>query len=141
MLAGRMRHEDHLGNVGLLGAGDVQWMTAGRGIIQSEMPQQESGSTRAFQLWLNLPAAKTQPAAYRDIPATDIPRFDDGAGLTLKVIAGEWSQAGVALRGPVNGTSTQPVFSTSACVRAADSNSRCRCATPLSQTFTKVHCR
>ena len=111
MLAGRMRHEDHLGNVGLLGAGDVQWMTAGRGIIHSEMPQQESGLMRGFQLWLNLPAReKMQPAAYRDIPATDIPRFDDGAGLTLKVIAGEWSQTGIALRGPVNGTSTQPVF-------------------------------
>lgn len=111
MLAGRMRHEDHLGNVGLLGAGDVQWMTAGRGIIHSEMPQQESGLMRGFQLWLNLPAReKMRPAAYRDIPAAEIPAFDDGAGFGIKVIAGEWSQAGVALRGPIVGVSTQPVF-------------------------------
>ena len=112
MLAGRMRHEDHLGNVGLLGPGDVQWMTAGRGIIHSEMPQQESGLMRGFQLWLNLPAReKMRPAAYRDIAAHDIPVYDDPTtGARIKIIAGEWSQAGEVRRGPVAGTSTNPVF-------------------------------
>ena len=67
MLEGRMRHEDHLGNVGLLGSGGVQWMTAARGIIHSEMPEQESGAMRGFQLWLNLPARdKLGEAGYRD---------------------------------------------------------------------------
>ena len=74
MLDGHMRHEDHMGNVGELKSGGVQWMTAGRGIIHSEMPQQESGRMRGFQLWINLPAdEKMKPAAYRDIQASDIP--------------------------------------------------------------------
>ncbi|HMA98876.1 MAG TPA: pirin family protein, partial [Wenzhouxiangella sp.] len=69
MLDGRMEHKDHLGNTGDLGPGSVQWMTAGRGVIHSEMPQQAQGRLRGFQLWLNLPAAeKMQPASYRDIP-------------------------------------------------------------------------
>ncbi len=70
MLDGHMRHEDHLGTRGDLKSGGVQWMTAGRGIIHSEMPQQEQGRMRGFQLWINLPAReKMKPAAYRDIPA------------------------------------------------------------------------
>ena len=70
MLDGHMRHEDHLGNRGDLGPGDVQWMTAARGIIHSEMPQQSEGRMRGFQLWLNLPSReKMKPARYRDIPA------------------------------------------------------------------------
>ena len=74
MIDGHMRHEDHLGNVGELTGGGVQWMTAGRGVIHSEMPQQESGRMRGFQLWVNLPAReKMQPASYRDIPAREIP--------------------------------------------------------------------
>jgi len=74
MLDGHMLHEDHLGNRGDLKSGDVQWMTAGRGIIHSEMPQQTEGRMRGFQLWINLPAAeKMKPAAYRDIPAAAIP--------------------------------------------------------------------
>ena len=75
MLDGHMRHEDHLGHVGELESGGVQWMTAGRGIIHSEMPQQEQGRMRGFQLWVNLPAnEKMKPAAYRDIPADGDPR-------------------------------------------------------------------
>ena len=67
MLEGRMRHEDHLGNVGLLESGGVQWMTAARGVIHSEMPQQEHGAMRGFQLWLNLPAKnKLDEPSYRD---------------------------------------------------------------------------
>ena len=69
MLDGHMRHEDHMGNVGELTEGGVQWMTAGRGVIHSEMPQQKEGRMRGFQLWINLPAAeKMKPASYRDIP-------------------------------------------------------------------------
>src|SRR3984885_12709654 len=74
MLDGHMRHEDHLGNRGDLKPGDVQWMTAARGIIHSEMPQQTDGRMRGFQLWINLPATqKMKPARYRDIPAREIP--------------------------------------------------------------------
>src|ERR1700759_3092602 len=75
MLDGHMQHEDHLGNRGDLGPGGVQWMTAARGIIHSEMPQQTEGRLRGFQLWLNLPSKeKMKPAHYREIPAGDIPR-------------------------------------------------------------------
>src|SRR5882672_1872729 len=74
MLDGHMRHEDSQGNRGDLGPGGVQWMTAARGIIHSEMPQQSAGRMRGFQLWLNLPASeKMKPAAYRDISAAEIP--------------------------------------------------------------------
>ena len=77
MLDGRMQHRDHLGNVGDLGPGGVQWMTAARGVIHSEMPLQEQGRMRGFQLWINLPAReKMKPAGYRDSPAAEIPRFE-----------------------------------------------------------------
>src|SRR6056297_3021434 len=88
MLNGHMRHEDHMGNVGELTEGGVQWMTAGRGVIHSEMPQQREGRMRGFQLWINLPAAeKMRPAAYRDIAANEVPdlAFDGGRA---RVIAG-----------------------------------------------------
>jgi redox-sensitive bicupin YhaK (pirin superfamily) len=90
MLDGHMLHEDHLGNQGNLKSGDVQWMTAGRGIIHSEMPQQESGRMRGFQLWINLPSQdKMKPAAYRDLQASDIPEVKLGEG-KVRVIAGEY---------------------------------------------------
>ena len=105
MLDGHMRHEDHLGNRGDLGPGDVQWMTAARGIIHSEMPQQTEGRLRGFQLWLNLPAAeKMRPAHYRDIPAQQIPVLDLPAGGRIKIIAGSVALQGVRATGPVNGT-------------------------------------
>src|ERR1041385_6580337 len=81
MLDGHMRHQDHLGNTGDLKAGGVQWMSAGRGIIHSEMPQQEAGRMRGFQLWINLPAKeKMKAAAYRDIQGSEIPvvELNDG---------------------------------------------------------------
>lgn len=88
MLDGRMEHRDHLGNTGDLGPGSVQWMTAGRGVIHSEMPKQTAGRMRGFQLWINLPAAeKMKPAAYRDIPASQIPELVFDGGL-VRVIAG-----------------------------------------------------
>ena len=111
MLDGHMLHEDHLGNRGDLRSGDVQWMTAGRGIIHSEMPQQQEGRMRGFQLWINLPGAeKMKPPSYRDIPAAAIPivRLSDGA--SVSVIAGELQADGTTISGPIAGLSTQPLF-------------------------------
>ena len=103
MIDGHMRHEDHLGNIGELKSGGVQWMTAGRGVIHSEMPQQESGRMRGFQLWVNLPAReKMQPAAYRDIPADKLPMVDLGNGAQLKLIAGRAEIGGQSIAGPIN---------------------------------------
>lgn len=111
MLDGRMRHEDHMGNRGDLGPGDVQWMIAGRGIIHSEMPQQTEGRMRGFQLWINLPAAeKMKPAAYQDIAASDIPVRELPGGGRIKLIAGEVELAGETLRGPIHGLSMQPLM-------------------------------
>lgn len=110
MLDGNMRHEDHMGNVGDLSAGGVQWMTAGRGIIHSEMPQQTEGRMRGFQLWVNLPAAeKMKPASYRDIAAVDIPvvKLD---GKTVKIIAGTFNNDCQTTAGPINGLTTEPLF-------------------------------
>lgn len=107
MLAGRMQHGDNHGNRGDLGPGSVQWMTAGRGILHSEMPQQEAGLMWGFQLWVNLPAADKMVAPrYQDIPPTDIPVVQAAVGVTVRVIAGEL--AGVT--GPVAGISTAPVY-------------------------------
>jgi hypothetical protein len=111
MLDGHMLHEDHLGNRGHLKSGGVQWMTAGRGIIHSEMPQQEQGLMRGFQLWINLPAAeKMSPAGYRDLEAAEIPVHDEPSGLRVKVIAGELRRATAAIRGPIQGLATAPEF-------------------------------
>ncbi|MGM8225825.1 pirin family protein [Cellvibrio sp. ARAG 10.3] len=111
MLEGHMLHEDHLGNRGDLKTGDVQWMTAGRGIIHSEMPQQEQGAMRGFQLWLNLPAAeKMKPAAYRDIPAKDIPVVPLANGGQVKVIANSVTVDGKTITGPIHGLSTEPIY-------------------------------
>jgi redox-sensitive bicupin YhaK (pirin superfamily) len=115
MLDGQMRHEDHLGNRGDLGPGDVQWMTAARGIIHSEMPQQRAGRMRGFQLWLNLPSReKMQPARYRDIPAPEIPQVRLPQGGEVKVIAGTLELDGAATSGPVNhpgaSLSTDPLY-------------------------------
>ncbi len=115
MLDGHMRHEDHMGNRGDLGPGDVQWMTAARGIIHSEMPQQSQGRLRGFQLWLNLPSSeKMKPAHYRDIPSSEIPTVTLARGGEIRVIAGRLEIDGRALRGPINGAdaniSTDPLF-------------------------------
>ena len=111
MLEGRMRHEDVFGNRGDLGPGDVQWMTAGRGIIHSEMPQQAEGRMRGFQLWINLPAReKMKPAAWRDVPSQTIPRVAFEGGGELRVIAGRFEHAGTATAGPIGGLSTDPQY-------------------------------
>jgi quercetin 2,3-dioxygenase len=111
MLDGHMLHEDHLGNQGHLKSGGAQWMTAGRGIIHSEMPQQESGRMRGFQLWINLPAnEKMKPAGYRDIQAEEIPRVELPGGAVVKVIAGTLDSEGRHVEGPIQGVSTAPLF-------------------------------
>jgi hypothetical protein len=89
MKAGRMRHGDSVGNSGLLEPGSVQWMTAGRGIIHSEMPQQQEGRMAGFQLWVNLAARdKMQPPAYRDLPPGQVPAFELDNGTAVRVVAG-----------------------------------------------------
>lgn len=111
MLDGHMLHQDHLGNKGHLKSGGAQWMTAGRGIIHSEMPQQESGRMRGFQLWINLPAnEKMKPASYLDIQQEDIPLVHLKNGGTIKVIAGNVLLDGETIAGPIQGLSTAPVF-------------------------------
>jgi len=111
ILDGHMRHEDHLGNQGDLRSGGVQWMTAGRGIIHSEMPQQEEGRMRGFQLWINLPAKeKMKPAGYRDIPAEEIPVHELPSGGRVKVIAGTLPVNGHTIEGPIAGLTTEPMY-------------------------------
>ena len=106
MLAGRMRHEDHLGNRGVIDGGGVQWMTAARGIIHSEMPEQESGLMHGFQLWLNLPAReKMKDPSWRDIPASEVPVVSRD-GISVVVVAGEFE----GTRGAVHGASTEPLY-------------------------------
>jgi redox-sensitive bicupin YhaK (pirin superfamily) len=110
LLAGSMGHEDNHGGKGILGPGGVQWMTAGRGIVHSEMPQQENGLLWGFQLWLNLPAAeKMIGAGYRDISAAEIPTLDLAPGVTGKLIAGKL--AGVTGPGKAAGSAqTAPLY-------------------------------
>jgi len=107
MLAGRMRHADNKGNVGLLEPGSVQWMTAGRGIVHSEMPEQREGLMRGFQLWVNLPARDKMCApAYQDLAPETIPVFEPGDGNRVKILAGRY--AGIA--GPVKTGATAPLY-------------------------------
>ncbi len=111
MLDGNMLHQDHMGNKGELKSGGAQWMTAGRGIIHSEMPQQKSGRMRGFQLWINLPAKeKMQPAGYRDIQPENIPLLNLAKGGQVKIIAGATEVEGKTIFGPIEGLSTQPLF-------------------------------
>lgn len=106
MLAGAMEHKDSVGNTGRLVAGSVQWMTAGRGIIHSEMPKQEEGLMWGFQLWVNLPARqKMVPPRYQDIPPDRIPVAEKD-GVTVRAIAGE----ALGVTGPVTGIAVSPTM-------------------------------
>jgi len=110
MLAGRMRHRDSAGHEGLLGNGGVQWMTAGRGVIHSELPEQQQGRMEGFQLWLNLPAKdKMVPAWYRDIPAGEIPHWR-APGVDVGVIAGQAGEGDDAVAGAMQREHTEPVY-------------------------------
>ncbi|TAN06864.1 MAG: pirin family protein [Rhodanobacteraceae bacterium] len=107
MLDGRMRHRDNHGNSGLLEAGSVQWMTAGRGIVHSEMPEQESGLMRGFQLWVNLAAKdKLTDPRYQDIAPGKIPSVEPAPGVRVRVVAGE----AFGVTGPVSGIAIDPLY-------------------------------
>ena len=107
MIAGRMRHRDSAGHQGLLENGGVQWMTAGRGLIHSEIPQQERGTLEGFQLWINLPGRdKMQPPWYRDFANAELPQFVTPQGVAVTVIAGE-SQG---VTGAVTRQATDPLL-------------------------------
>ncbi|HEX7370118.1 MAG TPA: pirin family protein [Rhodanobacteraceae bacterium] len=107
MLDGRMRHRDNHGNSGLLESGSVQWMTAGRGIVHSEMPEQEHGLMRGFQLWVNLSAKDKMTAPrYQDIAPDKIPAVEPAPGVRVRVVAGEVFGA----VGPVSGIAIAPVY-------------------------------
>ena len=108
MLEGTVNHRDSLGNAGTISAGDVQWMTSGRGILHEEMPRrsEQSGNIYGFQLWVNLPAAqKMGPPRYQEVNAATIPTATkDGA--TVRVVAGEWN----GVRGPVTEIAASPLY-------------------------------
>ncbi|AXK39943.1 pirin family protein [Crenobacter cavernae] len=107
MIDGRMRHRDNAGNEGLLSPGGVQWMTAGRGIVHSELPEQQDGLMHGFQLWVNLPSRdKMTEPAYRDIPDGDIPVVQAKDGVSVKVVAG-FAEDTV---GAVTREATQPLY-------------------------------
>ena len=107
MLDGRMRHKDNHGNEGLLTPGSVQWMTAGRGLVHSEMPEQESGRMRGFQLWVNLPARdKMTEPKYQEYAPDRIPVVAPAAGVSVKVIAGQVGE----VVGPIVQPATDPVY-------------------------------
>ena len=107
MLDGRMRHKDNHGNEGLLTPGSVQWMTAGRGLVHSEMPEQESGRMRGFQLWVNLPARdKMTDPKYQEYAPDRIPIAAPAAGVSIKVIAGQVGE----IVGPIVQPATDPVY-------------------------------
>jgi len=107
MLDGRMRHKDNHGNEGLLTPGSVQWMTAGRGLVHSEMPEQESGRMRGFQLWVNLPARDKMVAPrYQEFAPERIPLITPVPGVQVKVIAGTVGQ----VQGPIQQPATEPLY-------------------------------
>lgn len=107
LLEGNVRHRDSLGNQGLIGPGDLQWMTSGRGILHEELPHRgPSGRVNGFQLWVNLPAAqKMDPPRYQDVVADQVPIIDkDGA--QVRLVAGEFD----GVRGPVTEIAIQPLY-------------------------------
>jgi redox-sensitive bicupin YhaK (pirin superfamily) len=107
MLDGRMRHRDNHGNEGVLVPGSVQWMTAGRGLVHSEMPEQQEGRMRGFQLWLNLPARDKMTAPrYQEFGPERIPLAQPAPGVSLKVIAGRIGE----VTGPIHQPATDPTY-------------------------------
>lgn len=108
LLAGRMRHQDNAGHEGVIEAGGIQWMSAGRGIVHSEMPEQENGLLEGFQLWVNLPAShKLQPSAYQEFSRAQIPLEQRDEGVEVRVITGSTS---LGTSGPVTQPLTEPLY-------------------------------
>ena len=111
MLDGRMRHRDNHGNDGLLVPGAVQWMTAGRGLVHSEMPEQQEGRMRGFQLWVNLPAAQKMCAPrYQEFAPDAIPDAPPAPGVRVKVIAGVLPLPTGEVTGPIEQPATAPIY-------------------------------
>ncbi|MGH1374475.1 MAG: pirin family protein [Cellvibrionaceae bacterium] len=111
MKTGRMHHRDHMNNEGVIAAGDVQWMTAGAGVLHSEMPEQDQGLLHGFQIWLNLPAnEKMKPAAYQEITSDKIVEKNLSSGGLVRIIAGEVEIDQKIQQGPLPDRSTKPVF-------------------------------
>jgi redox-sensitive bicupin YhaK (pirin superfamily) len=107
MLAGQMRHKDNAGHEGVVGPGDVQWMTAGKGILHSETPEQVAGLMHGFQLWINLPAkSKLAKPTYQEVPSAQIPVLTSTEGHQVKVIAGDWFET----TGPLHRPDTEPLY-------------------------------
>jgi len=107
MIAGEVRHRDSIGNTGTIGPGDVQWMTAGRGILHEEMPKQQEGLLAGFQLWVNLPASdKMMPPRYQDVPSDTIPELLRADGTLIRVITGTVD----SITGPVTGIVAEPIY-------------------------------
>jgi quercetin 2,3-dioxygenase len=107
LIAGRVRHEDNKGHKGLLTAGSVQWMTAGRGIVHSEMPEQEQGLLQGFQLWVNLPRrSKMTPPRYQEYEPGDIPEAKLADGTRARIIAGRFA----GRKGPIDAAATEPLY-------------------------------
>ena len=134
MLDGRMRHRDNHGNEGLLTPGSVQWMTAGRGLVHSEMPEQQEGRMRGFQLWVNLPSKeKMAEPRYQEFPSENIPVVRPAEGVSVKVIAGVVGDA----RGPISQPATDPLY-TSHSKRVAAGSTGCRKDTTHSRMSSKA---
>ena len=108
VLAGTVEHGDSMGNRGVTGAGDVQWMTAGSGIIHQEMPKgDEAGRMHGFQLWANLPSSlKMTPPRYQEVKAAGIPEVEDDDGARVRVVCGSYRET----KGPVNGIAADPIY-------------------------------
>ena len=108
LLAGRVRHEDNAGHAGVIETGGIQWMSAGRGIVHSEMPEQEAGQLAGFQLWVNLPATKKMAAPrYQEFSSSEIPVESRTHGVEIRVVAGDTS---FGTQGPVRDVSTHPIY-------------------------------
>ncbi|PML78551.1 pirin family protein [Enterovibrio norvegicus] len=109
MLTGHFQHRDHMGNVGELKSGGAQWMSAGKGVIHSEMPIMSEGGLHGFQIWINLPAAKKMnPAQYHDFQSEEINEYGSDTNL-LRVISGNLTENGNALKGPLQKTGVEAV--------------------------------
>ncbi|PIQ41910.1 MAG: nuclease PIN [Thalassolituus sp. CG17_big_fil_post_rev_8_21_14_2_50_53_8] len=99
---GSLEHRDHMGNRGMINSGGAQWMSAGRGVIHSEMPAREMQQLHGFQLWINIPAKdKMQAPKYRDVSVAEIPLITQSNGMQVRVIAGQWQIEGNNIQGPL----------------------------------------
>ncbi|MGR5062089.1 pirin family protein [Photobacterium sp. DNB22_13_2] len=137
MLKGHFQHKDHMGNVGELSDGGAQWMSAGKGVIHSEMPMMTNGQLHGFQIWINLPAAKKmQPADYHDFQSDVITQYQQEDGSLIRVIAGDLTTKGTTLAGPLQQTGVPVTIADWQTNQAATFNS---CLNPDFQAMIYVY--